>query len=130
MKKEEKVRYWLKSAEYDWKTAGHLFEKRDYPYALFFGHLTIEKILKAIFANKFEETPPLTHRLTYLAEKIGLELCPERQEILEIVTDFNLEARYPDERFLFYKKCTRKFTNKKLQKIQELREWLLKQVKL
>jgi len=120
----------LKSAEYDWKTAGHLFEKRNYPYALFFGHLTIEKILKAIFACKFDETPPLTHRLTYLAEKIGMDLSAEKQELLEIVTDFNLEARYPDERFLFYKKCTRKFTHKKLKDIQELRDWLLKQIKL
>ena len=81
----------MKSAEYDWKTAGHLFEKRNYPYALFFGHLTIEKILKAIFACKFDETPPLTHRLTYLAEKIGMDLSAEKQELLEIVTDFNLK---------------------------------------
>ena len=36
---EKKINYWLVSAERDWEVAGHLLEKRDYAYALFFGHL-------------------------------------------------------------------------------------------
>jgi HEPN domain-containing protein len=46
--KKEKIEYWLKSSRKDWKVAKHLSEKGDYPYALFFGHLSIEKLLKAI----------------------------------------------------------------------------------
>jgi hypothetical protein len=72
--------------------------------------------------------PSITHRLTYLAEKIGLELSPERQELLEIITDFNLEARYPDEKFSFHKKCTKKFTETSLEKIEEIKEWLLEHI--
>ena len=125
MDKEKKVAYWTKSAENDWIVAGHLFEKGDYPYALFFGHLTIEKLLKAIFVRKFDEVPPYTHRLTYLAEKAGLDISPERMETLEIITDFNLEARYPDEKFSFHRKCTKDFTEKNLKKIEEIKEWLL-----
>jgi HEPN domain-containing protein len=45
--KQDKVQYWITAAENDWRVAGHLYEKNDYPYALFFGHLTIEKLLKA-----------------------------------------------------------------------------------
>jgi len=37
MTKQEKVNYWIKSAGNDWKVAGHLFEKDDYAYALFWG---------------------------------------------------------------------------------------------
>jgi HEPN domain-containing protein len=48
MTKEEKVNYWIEVAEKDWRVMEHLFEKGDYPYALFFGHLTIEKLLKKI----------------------------------------------------------------------------------
>ena len=125
MNKQEKVNYWIKSAENDWKVAGHLFEKGDYPYALFFGHLTVEKLLKAIFVSKFDEPPPFTHRLTYLAEIAGVEISNEQLELLEIITDFNLEARYPDEKFSFYKKCTREFTETNLKKIEEIKEWLL-----
>jgi len=40
MAKKDKVKYWLKTADQDWKVANHLFEKKDYSYALFFGHLT------------------------------------------------------------------------------------------
>ncbi len=52
MDKKSGVRYWLESSEDDWKVANHLFEKEDYSYSLFFGHLTIEKILKAIYVDK------------------------------------------------------------------------------
>ena len=85
----------------------------------------MEKLLKALFVSKFDEPPPFTHRLPYLAEKAGVELSPERLEILEAVTDFNLEARYPDEKFSFQKKCTKQFTKNYLSKIGEIREWLL-----
>jgi HEPN domain-containing protein len=128
MSKEEKIGYWVKSSGKDWKVANHLFEKGDYAYALFFGHLTIEKLLKAIFVKKFNEVPPYTHRLVFLAEKVDLGMSSERLELLEVITDFHLEARYPDEKFSFFKKCTREFTDGYLKKIGGLRRWLLKQV--
>jgi len=96
-KKKEKVRYWLESAEDDWKVAKHLFQRGDYSYSLFFGHLTIEKILKAIYVTRLNDNPPFTHRLIFLAEKASLEMPEEKLRLLETVTDFNLEARYPDE---------------------------------
>ena len=40
--------YWLVEAEEALQVADHLFEKRDFSYSLFFGHLAIEKILKAL----------------------------------------------------------------------------------
>src|SRR5512138_3120278 len=129
MKKSEKVSYWLKSAEKDWRVAGHLFDKKDYAYALFFGHLTLEKTLKALWAAGVNEQPPLTHRLLFLSERLGLDLSPEQTELLETVTDFNLEARYPDERFSFQKKCTKRFAERHLKKIMEMRRWLLKQIR-
>jgi HEPN domain-containing protein len=124
MNKIEKINYWTTSSENDWRVAGHLFEKGDYAYALFFGHLTLEKLLKALFVAANEETPPMTHRLVYLAEKSELTLSEDQTELLEIVTDFNLEARYPDEKFSFHKKCTKEFTIKYLNKIEEMKKWL------
>ncbi len=128
MDKEAKIGYWVKSAKNDWKVAQHLFDKRDYAYALFFGHLTIEKFLKALYVEKCNEVPPFTHRLIHLAEKIGLDMPSDKLELLEIITDFNLEARYPDEKFAFYKKCTRKFTKTYLEKIERLKKWLQKEI--
>ncbi|MFA7166463.1 MAG: HEPN domain-containing protein [Desulfoplanes sp.] len=124
----EKISYWCLSAEKDWRVTGHLFEKDDYSYALFFGHLTLEKILKALYVQVNGSNPPRSHRLVYLAEKSNLELTDEQIELLEIVTDFNLEARYPDEKFLFYKRCTKKFTKQYLDQIEEMKTWLLQKV--
>ena len=128
MTQEEKVAYWLTSADHDRTVAGHLFEKQDYSYALFLGHLTIEKTLKGLIVSRYDVVPPFTHRLPYLAEKAGLTLTSEQLELLEIITDFNLEARYPDEKFSFYKKCTLDFTQQYLQQIEEMRTWLLQQM--
>jgi len=51
-------------------------------------------------------------------------MSSERLELLEVITDFHLEARYPDEKFSFFKKCTREFTKGYLKKIGGLRRWL------
>lgn len=127
-KKENKIQYWLKSAEDDWLVSQHLFKNRDYSYSLFFGHLTIEKILKAIYVDRLNDNPPFTHRLVYLAEKAFLDLSENKIKLLETITDFNLEARYPDEKFSFKKRCTIEFTTQYLKKIGALIKWLKKQI--
>jgi HEPN domain-containing protein len=125
MERKDKVKYWIRSSDQDWKVANHLFETGDYSYALFFGHLTLEKILKALFTDKKDTTPPFSHNLVYLSEKAGLELNDDNLELLEEVSDFNLEARYPDDKFSFYKKSTMEFTENKLKQIDRLKKWLL-----
>jgi len=124
----DKINYWCIAAEHDWQVAGHLLEKNDYAYALFFGHLTLEKIIKALCVKATGQSPPMNHRLVFLAEKAALKLTEQQTEFLEIVTDFNLEARYPDEKFSFYKKCTRGFALEYLNKIEEMKTWLLQKI--
>ncbi len=119
MIKQEKINYWLKSAGHDWTVAGHLFEKGDYSYSLFFGHLTIEKLLKAFLVLKFDEQPPFTHRLVYLAEKSNLALSAEQMELLEIITDFNIRARYPDENSHFTENAPKSLLKQTLRKSRE-----------
>ncbi|MFP4445649.1 MAG: HEPN domain-containing protein [Desulfosudaceae bacterium] len=128
MNTTDKITYWINSADNDWQVAGHLVEKGDNAYALFFGHLTLEKLLKALFVKMKDDTPPMTHRLVYLAEKCDLTLSEEQTEILETVTDFHLEARYPDEKFSFQKKCTKTFTLRHLNQIEEMKQWLQKKL--
>ncbi|MBU0465203.1 MAG: hypothetical protein KKE12_16645 [Proteobacteria bacterium] len=48
--------------------------------------------------------------------------------LFEEISDFNLEARYPDDKFSFYKKCTIGFTKNKLKQIRALREWFLQKL--
>ncbi len=76
--------------------------------------------MKAIYVERLNINPPRTHRLVALAEQAGLELPEDKLRLLEMVTDFNLEARYPDEKFLFKKRCTKAFTDDNLKKIGAL----------
>lgn len=129
MKTNSVGKYWLRSSDQDWIVANDLFENKHYTYALFFAHLSIEKLLKAIFSYKFKETAPFSHNLVYLSEKADLNLSNEHLDLLEEITDFNLEARYPDDKFSFYKKCTLSYTQIKLGQIEGLRAWLLHKIR-
>lgn len=118
------VIYWSEEAREALQVADHLYEKNDYSYALFFGHLAIEKILKALYvARKNEQAPPI-HNLVRLAEVAGLAMDSQRKESLIRITTFNLEARYPDENRSFRKKCTEEFTRLELARIKEVFQWL------
>jgi HEPN domain-containing protein len=46
---DKTVQYWKEGAAYDLETGKTLLESRRFPYALFFGHLALEKILKALW---------------------------------------------------------------------------------
>jgi HEPN domain-containing protein len=118
--------YWISEAEEALVVANHLVEKEDYSYALFFGHLAIEKILKALYVDRKKEHAPPIHNLPRLARLAGVSLSEEKKERLLLITSFNIEARYPDLKRSFRKKCTREFTNEQMQSIREIFQWLKK----
>ncbi len=88
--------YWLTEAEATLTVADHLMEKGDYSYALFFGHLAIEKELKGLYAIKQGQHAPPIHNLLRLAKAVGIQPDEAQTEILIRITAFNIEARYPD----------------------------------
>ena len=120
---EKTIHYWLESAEYDLETGRSLISIGRFPYALFFGHLALEKLLKALVVEKTKEHAPFTHSLTFLAEKTGLEISEQLMDRLAEFTEFNIETRYPGERKDFYQKCTEEFTKEKFRAIEEAFKW-------
>jgi HEPN domain-containing protein len=129
MKKEEIVKYWVDSSEIDYRAMQNLFDSKDFIWSLFMGHLVIEKLLKALAVKKKSETVPKIHDLNKLAKIAGIILDDNKKDILDIVTSFNIEARYPDYKNEFYKKCDIEFTYKHIEKIKEIRQWLLELLK-
>jgi HEPN domain-containing protein len=117
------IQYWLSGAEYDIGVAEAMYEKKKYPYALFMGHLAIEKLLKALVVKITHEHAPYTHSLTLLAGKTGIKIPQKILKQLARFMDFHFEARYPREQQKFYKKCTKEFTGRKMQKIKEVYVW-------
>jgi HEPN domain-containing protein len=121
---QKTIDYWLEEAKEALKVADHLFEKKDYSYSLFFGHLAVEKILKAIYVQKKNEHAPQIHNLVRLAEQAGIVFSAEQKETMIVITAFNLESRYPDEKRSFRIKCTEQYTKVELAKIREVMQWL------
>lgn len=54
----------------------------------------------------------------------GISLSPERRAQLSMITSFNIEARYPDLKRSFRKKCTQEFTTKQIGGFQDVMNWL------
>lgn len=120
------VAYWFDGSDYDWQTATMLFKGRRFPYALFMAHLSIEKSLKGIIVKTTREHAPFTHNLVYLAGKLSIELSKAQIALLTEMNEFNLEARYPDDRMEFYRKATAPFAKRYLDDARRFKEWLKK----
>jgi HEPN domain-containing protein len=116
--------YWIVESEYDLKVAWDTFNAGNYSYALFFGHLVIEKILKAIYVNRKKKQAPFIHDLLRLAETLEIRLDQNQRDEFFEITAFNLESRYPDEKRSFRKRCTKDYARKWLIKIEEIHKWL------
>ena len=120
MNKIELIKYWIESSDKDLITMNNLFRSGDYHWALFMGHLVIEKILKALFVKLRGVDVPRIHDLSRIYELCGLELNEELEDALDLITTFNINARYPDYKNSFYNKCTKNFTDESLKKILEI----------
>ena len=118
------IEFWIESSDKDFKTMNNLFKSKDYSWALFVGHLVIEKLLKAYYIKAIDQNHPFTHNLLNIALKANLELSDKKKEILDTITTFNLNTRYDNEKQLFYLKSNRKFTENWIKEIKLARKWI------
>jgi HEPN domain-containing protein len=117
------VSYWVEGSEYDFAMACDIAKKtKRYIGALFFLHLSTEKILKALFVKKSGEHAPFSHNLLNLADKSGLVLDKKTRDVLAELSDFNLECRYPEEKQQIYQTATKKMISKYIKFASVFRE--------
>jgi AbiV family abortive infection protein len=124
----EVIKYWLTGSKEDFDSAEILYKNKKYHHALFFCHLSIEKMLKAIIVKSTKTAPPLTHDLVRLAERAGVPLNELKKNELVEITTFNIEARYDDYKLSFRKKAKKQFSLKYLDKTKEMLQWLSKHI--
>ena len=124
MTSKEAIKYWVDSAEYDFEVMNSLFGSGHYIWALFVGHLVVEKLLKAYYVKAVNADTPYTHNLLEIAKRAGLGLSESQEYFLDEVTTFNIKARYPDYKKEFYKKADKIFTKTVVTRIREFRVWL------
>ncbi len=100
---KQNIKYWLAGSEKDFDAAKGLYKLKHYPQCLFFCHLSLEKILKAIVVKRIKDYAPFIHDLRRLSEIAGIELDTEKKKILDAIFTFNIAGRYAEEKFDFYK---------------------------
>ena len=74
------INYWIESSDKDFRTMENLMNSGDYNWAMFIGHLVIEKLLKAVYVKVHKKHAIHGHVLLRLTSSLGLELDSDKEE--------------------------------------------------
>ena len=122
------ILHWRESSDENYATMQNLIKTKEFAWALFLGHLVTEKLLKALYVKRLKNHPLFSHDLLRLAKKTQVELPFEYVEWLDVITTFNLNARYDNYKQSFSKLCTPEFSKILINNIEILRQWLISQL--
>jgi HEPN domain-containing protein len=89
------VKSWVDASCYDLETARVLLESRRSVYVLFMCQQALKKLLKARVTALTDKFPPRIHSLVRLAELAALELSDAEKGLLERLSLYYLQSRYP-----------------------------------
>ena len=123
---QDKVKYWVELADYDYETAQAMFETKRFLYVGFMCHQVIEKMLKAYWSNVLEEPALKIHSLSRLAEKSGLDkdMSEEQTDFIDSLEPLNIEARYPSYKDRLMNTLTEERCKELIKQTDELRLWI------
>ena len=126
----EKTTYWIEISDYDLETSKTMLVGKRYLYVGFMCHQSVEKILKAYFTSKKNETPPFVHNLKRLAEECNLisNFTEEQLDLIEELVPMNIEARYPTYKERLLKLLTEDRCKELISKTELLCQWIKKQL--
>jgi HEPN domain-containing protein len=94
---EQQVLYWLRSSRQDLRVADLLLKQHKNRHGLFFLHLAMEKLLKALVCQKTRQPAPRIHSLPSLAQRAAVQMSADQFEFLAAFDRFNIAGRYPDD---------------------------------
>ena len=125
MTTEEKVTHWIEISDYDLETAVAMLNTKRYLYVGFMCHQVIEKIFKAVYIKRKEDTQPYVHKLVFIAQRADFyDVFSEEQKIfIDQLEPLNIKTRYLE----YKKELAKKMTNEKcievLEKTKNLQQW-------
>jgi HEPN domain-containing protein len=118
------VRHWTETSDRDFAVMLSLLETKQNSWALFLGHIVLEKLLKAYYVKRHNRHAPLSHDLVRLARDGEIAVTTEQLKCLDAITKFNINARYDDYKHNFYVLCTPEYTAEWAETIKQLRLWI------
>ena len=101
-----------------------------YIYVLFMCHLSVEKLLKALYEAVLEKIPPKTHNLIYLSKSIGFEIPEKFLGTIESLNDLSIVTRYPEDMDSLIKAFKKERVAEYLNRTKALLRWLRKDMRL
>jgi HEPN domain-containing protein len=119
---EKQIAFWRSSAEEDWDVARQLVANERMRHGLFFAHLALEKIIKAIVCKHSQDLAPKLHNLSRLSELAGLTPDTGKIEVLAEMNAFHIEGRYPES---LTKPPTKAEALNYMQRAEEVFQWLM-----
>ena len=128
MKREERVKFWVKNADESLEMMNFLFKNRKNVDALFYGSLAVEKLMKGYYVSKKTDAPPFVHDLVFIARKAGMEITVELAKDFKIISGFNINARYDDYKESLHKEATREYTMLQIELIKMTYLWIKEQI--
>ncbi|MEW6040084.1 MAG: HEPN domain-containing protein [Elusimicrobiota bacterium] len=129
-KKDSVLKKWIEHARYDLETARAMLRTGRFLYVAFMCQQTVEKILKAMVAQKGKEILPV-HNLVRLAEmaEIYFSLSTEQQDFLADLSPFVIKARYGTYKKRLSEIIDKRKSTKILLQTEEIFKCLLKMMK-
>ena len=94
---QKSTQNWIALAEDDYKTAEALLKSRRYLHVLFFCQQGIEKMIKALIAEKTAGHLPRIHNLINLAKTAELIMDEEQTNLCRDLSNYYIQSRYPEE---------------------------------
>jgi len=127
---KDSIANWIKSSNYDIKTAEHMLKTGRYIYVLFMCHLSVEKLLKALYEAVLGKMPPKTHNLIYLSGVINMKVPENHLKMLESLNDLSIVTRYPEDIDGLIRAFRRNRVKEYLRGTKALLKWLKKDARL
>jgi HEPN domain-containing protein len=115
---------WAAQARYDLDTARAMLAGGRYLYVLFCCQQAVEKMLKAIIAERTGECPPRLHNLLALADRAGVVVDNHRTALFENLTQFYIQSRYAEDFAALSRGIDRPASEVVLRQAEEVLIWL------
>ena len=88
---------WWAQSERDARAAHHLLQGGFEAQSVAIAHLSLEKALKSVLRAETGTSPPVTHNLTVLAERMSPALPPDLASTLDDLSGLDISLLYQPE---------------------------------
>lgn len=119
----KQIAHWRDGSLEEWQVAQDILEKKHVRQALFWAHLTLEKILKAHVCKHTGDIPPKIHNLARLGKLSGLDISSDVENFLSDMNKYCLAGRYLEHQGPVPNIAEAKSI---MQEVEENLQWLIK----